>query len=149
MKRSDPARPPRIVASAAGSVQSAWASRYPRRGGMRLLDRLRQAIRTRHYSYRTEQAYVDWIRRFIHFHGKRHPQELGAKEVGDFLSHLAVDRQVAASTQTQARSALLFLYRPGPRRPASLAGRGRHRPDAEKAAGRADADRSAASCCSR
>ena len=79
-------------------------------GGMRLLDRLRQAIRTRHYSYRTEQAYVDWTRRFIHFHGKRHPQDLGAKEVGDFLSHLAVDRHVAASTQTQARSALLFLY---------------------------------------
>jgi integron integrase len=79
-------------------------------GDMRLLDRLRQAIRTRHYSYRTEQAYVDWTRRFIHFHGKRHPQELGAKEVGDFLSHLAVDRHVASSTQTQARSALLFLY---------------------------------------
>jgi integron integrase len=79
-------------------------------GGMRLLDRLRHAIRTRHYSYRTEQAYVDWTRRFIHFHGKRHPQELGAKEVGDFLSHLAVDRHVASSTQTQARSALLFLY---------------------------------------
>jgi integron integrase len=54
---------------------------------------------------------VDWIRRFIHFHGKRHPRELGAGEVGDFLSHLAVDRHVSASTQTQARSALLFLYR--------------------------------------
>jgi hypothetical protein len=73
-------------------------------GGIRLLDRLRQAI------YRTEQAYVDWTRRFIHFHGKRHPQELGAKGVGDFLSHLAVDRHVASSIQTQARSALLFLY---------------------------------------
>ena len=79
-------------------------------GGMRLLDRRRQTIRTRPYSYRTEQAYVDWTRRFIHFHGKQHPQELGAKEVGDFLSHLAVDRHVASSTQTQARSALLFLY---------------------------------------
>ena len=79
-------------------------------GGIRLLDRMRQAIRTRHYSYRTEQAYVQWARRFIHFHGRRHPQELGAKEVGDFLSHLAVDRHVSGSTQTQARSALLFLY---------------------------------------
>ena len=77
---------------------------------VRLLDRLREAIRVRHYSYRTEQAYVDWSRRFILFHGKRHPQELGAKEVSDFLSHLAVDRHVSASTQTQARSALLFLF---------------------------------------
>ena len=77
---------------------------------LRLLDRLREGIRLRHYSYRTEQAYVDWSRRFILFHGKRHPQELGPKEVTDFLSHLATDRHVAASTQTQARSALLFLY---------------------------------------
>jgi integron integrase len=74
------------------------------------LDRLRHTIRTLHYSYRTEQAYVDWARRFILFHGKRHPRELGAREMGDFLSHLAVDRHVSASTQTQARSALLFLY---------------------------------------
>jgi len=77
---------------------------------VRLLDRLRHSIRTLHYSYRTEQAYVDWARRFIHFHGKRHPQELGAREVSAFLSHLAVERHVSASTQTQARSALLFLY---------------------------------------
>jgi len=77
---------------------------------VRLLDRLRHCIRTLHYSYRTEQAYVDWARRFILFHGKRHPQELGAPEVGAFLSHLAVERHVSASTQTQARSALLFLY---------------------------------------
>ena len=77
---------------------------------VRLLDRLRHCIRTLHYSYRTEQAYVDWARRFILFHGKRHPQELGALEVGAFLSHLAVERHVSASTQTQARSALLFLY---------------------------------------
>lgn len=80
-------------------------------GAVRLLDQVRHAIRTLHYSYRTEQAYVDWARRFILFHGKRHPAELGAREVGDFLSHLAVDRHVSASTQTQARSALLFLYR--------------------------------------
>ena len=77
---------------------------------VRLLDRLRHCIRTLHYSYRTEQAYVDWARRFILFHGKRHPQELGALEVGQLLSHLAVERHVSASTQTQARSALLFLY---------------------------------------
>jgi integron integrase len=80
-------------------------------GSVRLLDKVRHAVRTLHYSYRTEQAYTDWIRRFILFHGKRHPQDLGAREVGDFLSHLAVERHVSASTQTQARSALLFLYR--------------------------------------
>jgi hypothetical protein len=77
---------------------------------VRLLDRLREAIRLRHYSYRTEQAYVDWSRRFILFHGKRHPMELGAREVTHFLSHLANERHVSASTQAQARSALLFLY---------------------------------------
>ena len=77
----------------------------------RLLDRLRDAIRVRHYSIRTEQAYVDWARRFILFHGKRHPQDLGAAEVRRFLTHLAVERDVAPSTQNQAKSALLFLYR--------------------------------------
>jgi integron integrase len=77
---------------------------------MRLLDRLRHAIRTLHYAYRTEEAYVDWARRFILFHGKRHPRELGAPEVTAFLTHLAVARRVSASTQSQARSALLFLY---------------------------------------
>ena len=77
----------------------------------RLLDRVRAALRTRHYSRRTEQAYVAWIRRFIFFHGKRHPAELGAPEVTRFLSALAVEGRVAASTQNQALSALLFLYR--------------------------------------
>ena len=77
----------------------------------KLLDRLRTQIRLRHYSLRTEQAYVDWARRYILFHGKRHPKEMGAAELRDFLSHLAVDRNVAASTQNQAKSALLFLYR--------------------------------------
>jgi len=76
----------------------------------RLLDRVRDAIRQRHYSYRTEQAYVDWIRRFILFHGKRHPDEMAAPEVTAFLTHLARDRQVSASTQNQALCALLFLY---------------------------------------
>ncbi len=77
----------------------------------RLLDRLRDALRVRHYAIRTEQAYVDWARRFILFHGKRHPVELGADEVAAFLTHLAVERSVAPSTQNQAKAALLFLYR--------------------------------------
>lgn len=77
----------------------------------RLLDRLRAEVRVRHYSLRTEQAYVDWARRYIRFHGLRHPQELGPAEVAAFLTHLAVQREVSASTQAQARSALLFLYR--------------------------------------
>lgn len=77
----------------------------------KLLDRLRAVIRTKHYSIRTESAYVDWARRFILFHGKRHPAALGAPEVMAFLSDLAVRLDVAASTQNQARSALLFLYR--------------------------------------
>jgi integron integrase len=77
----------------------------------RLLDRVRASIRTKHYSIRTEQAYVDWIRRFILFHGKRHPIEMGKAEIEKFLTHLAVNRNVAASTQNQALSALLFLYR--------------------------------------
>lgn len=77
----------------------------------RLLDRMRAEIRLRHYSLRTEQAYIDWVRRYIYFHDKRHPQELGAEAVRDFLSHLASERNVSASTQNQAKSALLFLYR--------------------------------------
>ena len=77
----------------------------------RLLDRVRAALRTRHGSRRTEEAYVAWIRRFIFFHGKRHPGEMGAPEVTSFLTSLAVDGHVAASTQNQALSALLFLYK--------------------------------------
>lgn len=79
--------------------------------GPRLLTRVREAIRTRHMSARTEDAYQGWIRRYILFHGKRHPAELGAPEVTRFLSALAVDGRVAASTQNQALSALLFLYK--------------------------------------
>jgi len=75
----------------------------------RLLDRVRQAIRLRHYSRRTEDAYLGWIRRFIVFHGKRHPQDLGEREVTAFVSSLAA-RDVAASTQNQALNAILFLY---------------------------------------
>jgi integron integrase len=77
----------------------------------RLLDRVRAALRTRHCSPRTEKAYVGWIRRFILFHDKRHPAAMGAAEVTRFLSALVVQRNVAASTQNQALSALLFLYR--------------------------------------
>src|SRR6266540_6978775 len=77
----------------------------------RLLDRVREAIRARHYSRRTEKAYVAWIRRYILFHGKRHPLEMGAPELTRYLSSLAVEGNVAASTQNQALSALLFLYR--------------------------------------
>ena len=77
----------------------------------RFMDLVRSRLRVRHYSLRTEDAYAEWIRRFILFHGKRHPAELGAVEVRAFLTHLAVDRGVSPSTQNQAKSALLFLYR--------------------------------------
>jgi len=75
------------------------------------LNRVRHTIRTRHYSLRTEQAYVGWIRRFILFHNKRHPEELGETEVSEFLTHLAVNRRVSPNTQNQALNALVFLYR--------------------------------------
>jgi integron integrase len=78
---------------------------------VKLLHRVRDAIRMRHYSRRTEEAYAYWIRRFIVFHGKRHPSVMGAPEVSAFLSWLAVDQRVSASTQNQALSAVLFLYR--------------------------------------
>lgn len=80
-------------------------------GAPRLLDRVREALHARHYSRKTEKAYVAWIRRFIVFHGKRHPREMGAAEVTRYLSSLATAGRVAASTQNQALSALLFLYR--------------------------------------
>lgn len=77
----------------------------------RLLEQLRDAIRRRHYSPRTEEAYIHWVRRFIYYSGTRHPAELGAAEVCAFLNHLARERDVAAATQNQALSALLFLYK--------------------------------------
>jgi integron integrase len=80
-------------------------------GQPRLLDRVRHAIRARHYSLRTEEAYVGWIRRYILFHNKRHPAEMAEPEINAFVTHLAVEGPVGASTQTQALSALLFLYR--------------------------------------
>jgi len=79
--------------------------------GKKLLDQVRDVLRLKHYSIRTEQAYVDWIKRYILFHKKRHPKDMGRAEVEAFLTHLAVEGNVAASTQNQALSALLFLYR--------------------------------------
>ncbi|MDO9052475.1 MAG: integron integrase [Gallionella sp.] len=77
----------------------------------KLLEQVVDRLRVKHYSLRTEKTYVDWIKRFIWFHGKRHPKEMSAPEVEAFLSHLAVERSVSASTQNQAKSALLFLYK--------------------------------------
>ena len=83
----------------------------PVQGNPKLLDQVRDVIRLRHFSIRTEQTYTDWIRRFILFHGKRHPREMGEAEVTSFLTSLAREANVAASTQNQALSALLFLYK--------------------------------------
>ncbi|MDT8449915.1 MAG: phage integrase N-terminal SAM-like domain-containing protein [Wenzhouxiangellaceae bacterium] len=77
----------------------------------KLLDRMRRIIRVKHYSLRTERAYVHWAKRFILFHGQRHPESMGANEVTAFLSFLAVERHCASSTQNQALDAVLFLYR--------------------------------------
>src|SRR5437764_585966 len=82
----------------------------PAPGQPRLLDRVREACRVRHYSLRTEAAYIQWSKRYILFHHKRHPLEMGAAEINAFLTHLAVEGHVSASTQNQAFSALLFLY---------------------------------------
>jgi len=76
----------------------------------KLLEQVCEAIRTRHYSLRTEDTYLRWIKRFILFHGKRHPREMGGREIQEFLSYLAVEGRVAASTQSQALSAIVFLY---------------------------------------
>jgi integron integrase len=80
-------------------------------GGSKLLGEMRDLIRCKHYSIRTEQAYLEWAKRYILFHGKRHPQEMGEAQIVAFLNHLAVDRKVAAATQNQALNALVFLYR--------------------------------------
>lgn len=76
-----------------------------------LLEQVRQEIRVRHYSRRTEESYLGWINRFIVFQGRRHPREMGETEIQGFLSHLATEKQVSASTQNQAACALLFLYK--------------------------------------
>jgi hypothetical protein len=77
----------------------------------RLLDQVRERCRVKHHSLRTEQAYVHWIRRLIHFHGNRHPREMGGPEVDAFLSHLAVQEDIAPSTQNQPLATVHFLYR--------------------------------------
>jgi integron integrase len=77
----------------------------------KLLDLYREALRTKHYSRRTEQTYIEWTLKFIHYHGKRHPREMGVPEINAFITHLATEKNVAASTQNQALSAIMFLYR--------------------------------------
>lgn len=94
-----------------GSETSLKASPALPEAKPKFLDQLRHAIRLRHYSIRTEEAYVQWARRFILFHNKRHPQDMGRAEIEAFLTHLAVDGRVAASTQNQALNAIVFLYR--------------------------------------
>jgi integron integrase len=93
-----PVRPPGLRTGSSATAQG-------------LLERVRQVVRARHYSPRTEKAYIAWIRRFIFFHGRRHPDALGAPEVAGYLSHLAAQQNVSSSTQTQAFAAILFLYR--------------------------------------
>ena len=78
---------------------------------MKLLDQVSHVIRKKHYSIRTEQAYLQWIKRFILFHNKRHPKDMGEKEISQYISHLATDRKVASSTQNQALNAIVFLYK--------------------------------------
>jgi integron integrase len=96
-----PEVPVEVAMGAAGSEGS----------GDRLSERVRRVLRVRHYSLRTERAYLGWMTRFVVYHGRRHPDELGTHEVIEFLTHLAVDRRVSPSTQRQAQSALVFLYR--------------------------------------
>ncbi|MBW2740088.1 MAG: phage integrase N-terminal SAM-like domain-containing protein [Deltaproteobacteria bacterium] len=78
---------------------------------MKLLDQVRHVIRKKHYSIRTEQAYTNWIKKFILFNGKRHPKDMGEREISQYISYLAVKRNVVASTQNQALNAVVFLYK--------------------------------------
>ena len=78
---------------------------------MKLLDQVREVIRKKHYSIRTEQAYIDWIKRYILFHQKWHPKDMGENEIARFISFLATEKNVAASTQNQALNAIVFLYK--------------------------------------
>jgi site-specific recombinase XerD len=93
----------------AGKNRATGALRAPAKP--KLLDRMREAMRSRHYSRNTERSYCNWVKRFIFFHNVRHPAEMGEAEINAFLTHLAVKEHVSASTQNQALSALLFLYR--------------------------------------
>jgi integron integrase len=104
-------RPAPCPAPAAGRVHRAAPAAPAPSDGPKLLERLRNEIRVRHYSRRTEEAYTRWVRRFVGFHGVRHPREMGAAEVSAFLTDLATRGQVSASTQNQALNALVFLYR--------------------------------------
>jgi hypothetical protein len=79
--------------------------------GKKLLDQYSEFLRNRHYSLRTEKTYIGWVRQYILYHKKRHPREMGVPEINDFITHLVNQRTVAASTQNQAISAILFLYR--------------------------------------
>ena len=79
--------------------------------GLKLIDQIRKAVRVKHYSYRTEQTYIYWIKKFILFNKKRHPNDMGEQEINRFLTYLAVNKKVSASTQNQALCAILFLYR--------------------------------------
>ena len=106
-ERFSPSAPAYLPAATSGPTPSA----PPSTQGPKLLDALRTQLRVMHYAIRTEDAYVDWVKRFILFHGKRHPRDMGPKEVAKFLSHLAVARNVSASTQNQAKAGILFLYR--------------------------------------
>jgi integron integrase len=99
-----------LEASASDPQPSTLSSQPTASPAPKLLDRVRFHLRVKHYSMRTEKAYLDWIRRYVLFHKKRHPNEMAEEEIAAFLTHLAVDRHVAASTQNQALSALLFLY---------------------------------------
>ena len=93
------------------SSEPTGSGRPPGGGPPKLLDQVRWRLRTLHYAIRTEDAYLHWIRRFILYHGKRHPRDMGPPEIEEFLTHLAVRGHVAASTQTQALCAILFLYK--------------------------------------
>ncbi len=106
---------------------------------MKLLDQVRHVIRKKHYSIRTEQAYTDWIRRFILFHGKKHPKDMGEREISEYVSYLAVKKNVAESTQNQALNAIIFLYKQvlntggmGVKSPLGMVGRSDFLPVADK-----------------
>ena len=100
-----------VTAEDLGRRRMVIVAEEPESAKPKLLDQMRDVLRRRHYSYRTEHTYVDWVRRYILFHGKRHPRDMRETEITAFLSWLARQGKVAASTQNQALSALLFLYK--------------------------------------
>src|SRR3990172_5064338 len=106
-----PVQQARSITTSPDSVSKRPADTLKTGHKQKLLDRLREALRARHYSRRTEETYCHWVKRFIFFHKVRHPAEMAEPEINAFLTHLAVKEKVSASTQNQALSALLFLYR--------------------------------------